>query len=100
LVKIGIVGSNALTALSGFALAAVGAGTAWPWGKSVLVLSGTSLLVGGSCAINNWMDRDIDARMDRTRERPTARGAMGAAQALGIGAGLGGGGLVLLFAAG
>lgn len=100
LVKIGIVGSNALTALSGFALATVCAGTAWPWGKSALVLSGTSLLVGGSCAINNWMDRDIDARMDRTRERPTARGTMGAAQALGIGAGLGGGGLVLLFAAG
>lgn len=99
LIKIGIVGSNALTALSGFALAAVGAGGAYPWGKGALVLSGTSLLVGGACAINNWMDRDLDARMERTRGRPTARGAVGAAEAVGIGAGLGACGLVLLLSA-
>jgi protoheme IX farnesyltransferase len=100
LVKIGIVGSNALTALAGFTLAAVGAKLPCPWDKAALLLAGTSLLVGGSCAINNWMDRDLDARMKRTRERPTARGAMSAAQALGIGAGLATGGLALLLAAG
>ncbi len=99
LVKIGIVGSNALTALAGFALAAVGEGSPVPWGRGTLAVVGTSLLVGGSCAINNWMDRDIDARMERTRKRPTARGAVSAFQALGMGAGLGAAGLALLFRA-
>jgi protoheme IX farnesyltransferase len=100
LVKIGIVGSNALTALAGFTLAAVRAKPPLSWDRAALLFAGTSLLVGGSCAINNWMDRDIDALMKRTRERPTARGAMSAAQALGIGAGLATGGLALLLAAG
>ena len=99
LVKIGIVASNSLTALAGFALAAVGAGLRDLRGRGFLVLAGTSLLVGGSCAINNWIDRDLDALMERTRDRPTARGAMGAARTLGIGSGLGTAGLALLFAA-
>ena len=99
LVKIGIVASNSLTALAGFALAAVGAGLRDLRGRGFLVLAGTSLLVGGTCAINNWIDRDLDALMERTRDRPTARGAMGAARTLGIGSGLGTAGLALLFAA-
>jgi protoheme IX farnesyltransferase len=99
LVKIGIVGSNALTALAGFALASLGSGQPISWRLAVLVLLGSSLLVGGSCAVNNWLDRDIDALMPRTRERPTARGAIGGAQALGLGALLGAAGLALLFAA-
>jgi protoheme IX farnesyltransferase len=100
LVKIGVVGSNALTALAGFALAAAGAKSPLPWRSGALLLTGTSLLVGGSCAINNWMDRDLDAWMKRTQDRPTARGAMSAAQALGIGAGLAAAGLALLVAVG
>jgi protoheme IX farnesyltransferase len=99
LVKIGIVGSNALTALGGFALAAAREGGTPPWRAGALLVAGTSLLVGGSCALNNWLDRDLDARMERTRARPTARGAIGAAEAIGIGAGLGAAGIALLFAA-
>jgi protoheme IX farnesyltransferase len=34
------------------------------------------------------MDRDIDALMERTKERPTARGALGAPSAIGLGLGL------------
>ena len=88
----------------GFALAAVGArapgaGNA-PWGSGAILVAGTSLLVGGSCALNNWMDRDIDALMERTRDRPTVRGAMGAATALTIGLGLAAAGLAVLFALG
>lgn len=100
LVKIGIVGSNALTAAAGFALAAGWARTPLPLGKGALVLAGTSLLVGGACAVNNWLDRDIDALMPRTRSRPTATGAMGAREALGIGAALLASGLALLLWAG
>jgi heme o synthase len=99
LIKVGIVASNALTALAGLALAAAREGGDFPWRLGATILAGTSLLVGGSCAINNWMDRDLDARMERTKERPTARGSMGAAEALGIGAGLIAGGTALLLAA-
>lgn len=100
LVKIGIVGSNTLSAAAGFALAAAGSGARAPWGAACLALGGTALLVGGSCAVNNWIDRDLDARMERTRDRPTARGAIGARGALGIGTGLCAAGLALLLAAG
>jgi protoheme IX farnesyltransferase len=103
LVKIGIVGSNVLTALAGFALAAARRGTATAalplWRQGGLLVAGTALLVGGSCAINNWMDRDLDARMERTKDRPTARGAVSGREAVGIGLGLGLAGLTLLFAA-
>jgi protoheme IX farnesyltransferase len=99
LIKIGIVGSNVLTALGGFALAAARAGTPPSWRRGSLLVSGTALLVGGACAINNWMDRDLDARMERTQERPTARGTVTGREAVGIGLGLGLAGLALLFAA-
>jgi heme o synthase len=100
LIKIGIVGSNTLTAAAGFALAASWSGGSLPWGRGALILAGTALLVAGACAINNWMDRDIDAKMERTRRRPTARGAVGAAEALGLGTVLGLAGLVLLLRSG
>jgi heme o synthase len=103
LVKIGIVGSNALTAAAGFALAVAWAGgaarnPALP-GRGALVVGGTALLVAGSCVVNNWLDRDIDALMERTRDRPTARGALGPVQTLGLGALLGAAGLGLLMRA-
>lgn len=88
LVKIGIVASNCLTAMAGFFLAASHLGQGLAWARGSLVLGGTALLVGGACAVNNWMDRDLDAQMERTRERPTARGALGARTALGLGFGL------------
>ncbi len=88
LVKIGIVASNCLTAVAGLILAASRLGQGLAWTKAILVLGGTALLVGGACAVNNWMDRDIDAQMERTRNRPTARGALGAGAALGLGFGL------------
>jgi len=99
LVKIGICGSTALTALAGFALASAGTGRSLPLGRGALAVLGTALLVAGACAANNWIDRDIDALMRRTRDRPTARGAMSAFQVLGIAACLGLSGLALLFAA-
>ena len=40
---------------------------------------------GGSAAINMWYDRDIDAVMTRTRERPIPGGRMEPGAALGLG---------------
>src|SRR5690242_15457476 len=40
---------------------------------------------GASGAINMWYDRDIDAVMRRTRERPLPAGRMAPGEALGFG---------------
>ncbi len=101
-VKPSVVATNVLTAMAGFALAALGAASPLgrPFQTGAAVLAGVSLIVGGSCALNNWIDRDIDALMERTRERPTACGSMGRAKALGLGFGLLGLGLAILASAG
>ncbi len=36
-----------------------------------------TLLVGGACSLNCWMERDIDKRMARTADRPMAAGRIG-----------------------
>jgi len=100
LVKIGIVGSNTMAAFAGFALGLASLRSPLAWARALLVLGGTALLVGGACAVNNWMDRDLDAHMERTRNRPTARGDLTAAQTLGLGFLLMCSGLALLAAAG
>lgn len=76
LIKIGIVNSNAMVTFTGFWLALhfnnfhiydyiV---------ELILTMVGSSLIIAGSCAINNYIDRDIDPLMDRTKTRPTVTG--------------------------
>ena len=48
----------------------------------------TSGLVGGACAINCYMERDIDALMERTKSRPLPSGRMTASSALFFGVSL------------
>lgn len=48
----------------------------------LLTLIGSSLIIAGSCAINNWYDRDIDHLMERTKVRPTVTGKIQPSQAL------------------
>jgi protoheme IX farnesyltransferase len=57
------------------------------------VIAFTALLciaigAGASGAINMWCDRDIDAVMRRTRDRPIPTGRVGASDALGFGVSL------------
>src|SRR3954447_14316899 len=49
---------------------------------------GGYLSAGGAGAINHWFDRDIDARMERTADRPVASGRIAPAAALAFGCGL------------
>lgn len=42
--------------------------------KAFLSVMATSGLVAGGCAINCWMERDIDAKMERTKNRPLPAG--------------------------
>ncbi len=54
--------------------------------KGLLSMLATAGLVGGGCIINCYMERDIDALMERTKNRPLPSGRVspGAALSLGI----------------
>ena len=70
-------------------LAMVTAARGWPgWGLTVFALVGGALASGGASAINCWFDRDIDAVMGRTRNRPLPAGRIGAGRAVVFGIGL------------
>jgi heme o synthase len=55
----------------------------------LLSLVGTALIVGSANALNMWWERDVDALMARTRNRPLPAGRMSADVALAFGLGLG-----------
>jgi len=61
------------------------------------LLLGTSLAAAGAAVINQWLEREADARMARTRDRPVAAGRMAPRHALLYGLALGAGGCALLF---
>jgi protoheme IX farnesyltransferase len=73
----------------------------WPEAlTAVCVLLGTAFVAGGASALNAWLERDVDARMSRTRERPLPAGRLSADQALRFGAAISGLGLLVLFVVG
>jgi len=50
-----------------------------------LALIGTALIVGAANALNMWLERDLDARMERTRHRPLPAGRLSPDVALAFG---------------
>lgn len=76
LIKIGIVNSNLITVFTGFFLAIQLSSLKFFSNLDLLfyVLVGSGLIVGGSAALNNLIDRDIDPVMSRTKSRPTVTG--------------------------
>ncbi len=44
------------------------------WLRLIMVVIGTGLTSAGACALNMFIERDIDARMPRTRKRPIPSG--------------------------
>ena len=71
-----------VTALGGMFLAARGAPDA---SLILFVLGGGTLASGGANAMNHSMDRDIDERMNRTKDRPVASGRVEPYQAFAFG---------------
>ncbi|HEX5630059.1 MAG TPA: heme o synthase [Acidimicrobiia bacterium] len=70
----------------------------WPGGALVAAtLLGGILTAGGANALNNVVDRDVDAKMDRTRRRPLPRADLGPVEALVAGLLLGATGVVWLW---
>lgn len=70
----------------------------WEWPHFILTMLGTSACAGGVAALNQWMERDTDARMHRTADRPIPSGKVNDGAAFVLGWGLCLGGLALLFA--
>lgn len=94
LTKPGIVYGNALTAIAGFLVASRGDINV---GLLLLTVIGISLVIASGCVFNNYIDRDIDAKMDRTKHRVLVRGTITTRNALIYGTILGVLGLSILF---
>ena len=71
-----------LTTFVGFLLGRFGA---FQYGLLVATLGGTALSACGAAALNQWWERDFDARMARTRSRPLPGGRMHPSDALMVG---------------
>ena len=53
--------------------------------RLVALLAGTALTAGGSGALNHWWEREYDAKMKRTQERPLPTGRVSPGFVLGYG---------------
>jgi len=71
LTKPGIVRGNAIPAIAGFLLASH---RHVNYVLLIEMLVGVSLIIAGACVYNNYIDRDIDTKMSRTKNRALARG--------------------------
>lgn len=84
LIKVGIVNSNTITAFTGMWLAFQLNGISFMQNLDIIffTIAGSALIVGASGAFNNVIDRDIDGKMERTKNRPTMTGKISGGKAL------------------
>lgn len=75
LTKPGITRHVLVTAAAGFYLGTDG-GSPLDLLRLAALLAGTALVSGGTNALNQWWERDVDARMPRTASRPLAAGRL------------------------
>lgn len=73
LTKPGIVFGNVLAAIAGFFLASGHAGML-DAGTLFALVVGIALVIASACVFNNYLDRGIDGKMERTRQRATVSG--------------------------
>lgn len=71
LTKPGIIMGNLITTFTGFALASRGHFDPWLFLATLVGLGG---VIASACVFNNTIDRELDAKMARTRRRPLATG--------------------------
>jgi protoheme IX farnesyltransferase len=79
LTKPGIIMGNAITAAAGFALASRGQIDS---GLFFATLLGISLIIASACVCNNYIDRNADEKMQRTKNRALALGVISVQSAL------------------
>lgn len=90
LIKIGIIKSNLITTFTGLWLALHFSGISFLSNLDIvfLTLFGSALIIGGAGTLNNYIDRDIDHLMERTKDRPTVTGKVESIKVLLLGLGL------------
>lgn len=71
LTKPGIIYGNVITALGGFFLAAKGEVN---FQLLIAMVFGLSFVIASACVINNIFDKEMDAKMERTKHRATVTG--------------------------
>src|SRR5258705_3691139 len=82
-----------VTTLVGYYVGLTGAAD---WGRLLHLALGTVLAAGGTLALNQYWERDVDARMERTRGRPLPDGRLAPLEALLFGTAVTVAGLVYL----
>ena len=92
--KPGIIFGNVLSVAGGFFLAAKGH---VDFGLFLAAVIGTSLVVASGCVFNNCIDRDIDVKMERTKNRVLVQGLVSLKLALIFASVLGIAGVSLLY---
>lgn len=83
--KPGIIRGNLITAAAGFFLASR---AEVDWLLLTATLAGLALIIASACVFNNYLDRDIDAKMARTKKRALVTGKISPKTALAYASGL------------
>ncbi|MEH0833502.1 heme o synthase [Pectobacterium cacticida] len=94
--KPGIIFGNLISVIGGFLLAAQGS---IDYSLFLATLIGVSLVVASGCVFNNVIDRDIDKKMERTKNRVLVKGLISLKVTLVYASLLGIAGFVLLYTA-
>ncbi|MGK2946624.1 MAG: heme o synthase [Candidatus Malihini olakiniferum] len=94
--KPGIIFGNLISVIGGFLLASKGS---IDYPLFIATLSGVSLVVASGCVFNNVIDRDVDKKMERTKNRVMVKGLISIKISLGYAAVLGIAGFTLLYVA-
>ncbi|NIG98449.1 MAG: protoheme IX farnesyltransferase [Serratia symbiotica] len=92
--KPGIIFGNLISCVGGFLLASKGS---IDYPLFLVTLLGVSLVVASGCVFNNYIDRDIDKKMERTKNRVLVRGLIAPSATLVYATFLGIAGLALLY---
>ena len=79
LTKPGIILGNLITVAAGFLLASKGQIHLWLF---LATLMGLTFIIASACVFNNYIDRPLDKKMQRTKNRPLVTGIISGGNAL------------------
>src|SRR5690606_4266217 len=87
LIKIGIVNSNLITTCTGLWLAFMFTEKLFLHSLVIYIITivVSAFIIAGSCALNNFTERDIDPIIQRTKGKPTVTGKISGSKVLIIG---------------
>lgn len=77
--KPGIIMGNIITVAAGFALASQGS---LDYGLCFATLLGLTLVMASACVFNNYIDRSVDQKMERTKKRALVTGVISVRNAI------------------